>query len=200
MTSAAAAFSLLTSAPAHATLVIYDAGFVYSGSQSQNGTVTQDGTASTWAAPKSYPGDDSIPHYYDLVNATFEANALQAIYYEISYRAQAGAGVFSVAYLNSFISIAPGVNYLGDSGTPNTLYQVVVPAGGQLLVNFQSVDGGANDYVYRVEAFSDPNRGESYLTGAVPEPSTWMMMLMGFGAIGFAMRRRKPMLTFRLAD
>jgi hypothetical protein len=25
----------------------------------------------------------------------------------------------------------------------------------------------------------------------VPEPSTWAMMLLGFGAIGFAMRRRK---------
>lgn len=26
---------------------------------------------------------------------------------------------------------------------------------------------------------------------AIPEPSTWAMMLVGFGAIGFAMRRRK---------
>jgi hypothetical protein len=26
---------------------------------------------------------------------------------------------------------------------------------------------------------------------AVPEPATWGMMLLGFGAIGFAMRRRK---------
>lgn len=28
--------------------------------------------------------------------------------------------------------------------------------------------------------------------GAVPEPSTWAMMLLGFGAVGFGMRRRKP--------
>jgi hypothetical protein len=26
---------------------------------------------------------------------------------------------------------------------------------------------------------------------AVPEPGTWMLMLLGFGAIGFAMRRRR---------
>ncbi len=29
-------------------------------------------------------------------------------------------------------------------------------------------------------------------TGAVPEPATWGMMILGFGAIGASMRRRKP--------
>lgn len=27
--------------------------------------------------------------------------------------------------------------------------------------------------------------------GSVPEPATWSMMILGFGAIGVAMRRRK---------
>ncbi|HEV2044382.1 MAG TPA: CHRD domain-containing protein, partial [Sphingomicrobium sp.] len=36
---------------------------------------------------------------------------------------------------------------------------------------------------------------------AVPEPATWAMMLLGFGAIGFALRRRKRTeLTFRQAS
>ena len=30
---------------------------------------------------------------------------------------------------------------------------------------------------------------------AFPEPATWAMMLFGFGAIGFAMRRRKQQKT-----
>jgi hypothetical protein len=28
--------------------------------------------------------------------------------------------------------------------------------------------------------------------GAVPEPATWAMMLLGFGGVGFAMRRARP--------
>ena len=35
----------------------------------------------------------------------------------------------------------------------------------------------------------------SFAAGAVPEPATWALMILGFGAIGFAMRRqrsRKP--------
>lgn len=31
----------------------------------------------------------------------------------------------------------------------------------------------------------------SFQPSAVPEPSTWAMMLLGFGAVGFALRRRK---------
>ena len=33
----------------------------------------------------------------------------------------------------------------------------------------------------------------------VPEPGTWAMMLLGFGAVGFAMRRRKQKLTVSYA-
>lgn len=56
------------------------------------------------------------------------------------------------------------------------------------------VPGVINEIV--VSGFS---RGEGSYGGnatfqpnaAVPEPATWAMMLMGFGAIGFAMRRRR---------
>ena len=33
--------------------------------------------------------------------------------------------------------------------------------------------------------------GTTDIPAAVPEPATWAMMLVGFGAVGFAMRRRK---------
>ena len=40
--------------------------------------------------------------------------------------------------------------------------------------------------------FGHPTSNEIIATaGAIPEPATWAMMLAGFGAVGFAMRRRQ---------
>ena len=39
----------------------------------------------------------------------------------------------------------------------------------------------------------------STLTAAVPEPGTWAMMLLGFGAIGFSMRRKRPVALLQAA-
>lgn len=38
-------------------------------------------------------------------------------------------------------------------------------------------------------AYDDLQFADVASTGAVPEPGTWAMMLLGFGAVGFAMRR-----------
>ena len=57
---------------------------------------------------------------------------------------------------------------------------------------------GAGQYMLTI---SGDNRGNGSLGGsvtieqAVPEPATWAMMLFGFGAVGFAMRRRKQQKT-----
>jgi hypothetical protein len=37
------------------------------------------------------------------------------------------------------------------------------------------------------------------VTTGVPEPSTWAMMLLGFGAIGFSFRRRGQVRSPKLA-
>lgn len=49
-----------------------------------------------------------------------------------------------------------------------------------LVINFLSRGNGS----YGAQGTFTP-------TGAIPEPGTWAMMLLGFGAIGFAFRRRK---------
>ena len=52
--------------------------------------------------------------------------------------------------------------------------------------------GGLNGAVSgNTVAIDNLRIGSAAVTAAVPEPATWAMMLIGFGAIGFAMRRRK---------
>ena len=76
---------------------------------------------------------------------------------------------------------------------------------GALNTGSYSVQYTANQYRL---SFGDPLEGGIYgfgpggsgrqfnvagtvrVTGSIPETATWAMMLMGFGAIGFAMRRR----------
>jgi hypothetical protein len=51
-------------------------------------------------------------------------------------------------------------------------------------ISFSSSGGGFAD-VRQVRV------GPAAMTTAVPEPGTWAMMLVGFGAMGVAMRRRR---------
>lgn len=56
--------------------------------------------------------------------------------------------------------------------------------------------GTINGLVFNLPAFSalsipsGTNFTFNTVSGAVPEPASWAMMLMGFGAIGYAFRRR----------
>jgi hypothetical protein len=61
-----------------------------------------------------------------------------------------------------------------------------------------------SNFLDRYQGFSTTNVNQAAVTsaigvgtpGAVPEPATWAMMLLGFGGIGMAMRRgRKPVLA-----
>jgi PEP-CTERM motif len=65
---------------------------------------------------------------------------------------------------------------------------------GYLLGSTQFLQDPPN--IEGVNAFSYVSGGTS---GGVPEPGTWAMMLLGFGAIGVAMRRRRAMVQPALA-
>ena len=110
--------------------------------------------------------------------------------------------------IDSYNSVA---FYLGNSATPfltlhgNTLN--AVPAlgfdGNQLaaLTNaYVTFTGLSFD---KIVLASSGNSFEfdniSYGVGAVPEPSTWAMMLLGFAGIGFAYRRRRNRLAIAAA-
>lgn len=106
------------------------------------------------------------------------------------------------------------VNVLGFLiGSPDTYNQVTITStagaftftptglglpgnGDQTLsryVNFTTTTPGERilsatfNNVPAVDAFETAN----FAVGAVPEPATWAMMLMGFGAVGYSMRKRR---------
>ena len=70
--------------------------------------------------------------------------------------------------------------------------------------NFMGISGSAGETFTKI-SFNFTNGGVADLrqlrlgdiaAPAVPEPATWAMMLIGFGVIGSAMRRRKVSLAF----
>lgn len=77
-----------------------------------------------------------------------------------------------------------GPSFLDGTGT------TFMTASGNRIVFFNQSSNG----IYRVNTFSPGSsnfvNATSSLVAPVPEPATWAMMLLGFGAIGFAMRRR----------
>jgi len=98
---------------------------------------------------------------------------------------QPGAKGFYVFTANLGSTTLLGTSGIGGAGQDNyllTLGQDLAP--GSYIVGFLNQDG-----VYRATA----NSGAILETGAVPEPGTWGLMLLGFAGVGVAMRRkRKP--------
>lgn len=88
------------------------------------------------------------------------------------------------------VTLTPGTGVLGDIFSHNfgstgdlgwTRYAGVFTAtSAQSTLTFNSLKGGNNEGVL-IDAVS---------VGAVPEPATWAMMILGFGVVGGAMRRR----------
>jgi len=99
----------------------------------------------------------------------------------------AGAGSFDVYYL-----LSGGAGYV-NSGTTfftdnkgNTNYLIDVTGGTFDAIQIVANDppGATNDSIFEIKQISLNN------VPAVPEPATWAMMLLGFGGIGYVMRRR----------
>jgi hypothetical protein len=88
-----------------------------------------------------------------------------------------------------------GITFAGDAAILNYAASFVTQA--------QSA-GAAGDFATelqqdRYQSFVGPGNGNHPITGAVPEPSTWAMMILGFAGVGFMAYRRKNSATFRFA-
>jgi hypothetical protein len=87
------------------------------------------------------------------------------------------AGTYWVGFEGTATNTVAYYGYLNGSA-PNPLLNEAFSVGGT------SPYGGQDNLDLSIRITSD-------LAAGVPEPSTWLMMLVGFGAIGFAMRRKQ---------
>jgi hypothetical protein len=69
----------------------------------------------------------------------------------------------------------------GDQESPRTNGRLTFTTSGDVFITGLRLVSSQNSL--EVDNFG--------VTSAVPEPGTWAMMLLGFGAIGFSMRRRR---------
>lgn len=98
------------------------------------------------------------------------------------------AGQLYVAYLTVFGNAGPTGTATFDLGTPN-------PDLGYFV--FNNTDNPVGDPSWNYFAnFGNARFSATFdAQAAVPEPSTWALMILGFGAMGFAMRRRQKITT-----
>lgn len=128
-------------------------------------------------------------------NAAFTTNAYRNVALTV------GPGGVVKAYIDGGASLTANTNIMeiGPNGTINLFLDNVV-AGGQGEWS-QSRIAVANFYdgVLTSDEVFGINR-EPLPTGGVPEPSTWAMLIMGFGAAGALARRRRGEMTYRLEE
>jgi hypothetical protein len=159
------------------------------------GRISRDGVPSDWSASKAFPGilNATTSYNYD----TFVIHVTDTPYIQISVDEPNSASTFTAAYLDSFNPSSLATNYLGDLGASGNsfgnpgFFQVIVPAGHDLVLFVESTTLAAGPYGYSllVEGFIDNQFTDP--TAAVPEPSTWAMMILGFAAVGFMAYRRR---------
>lgn len=128
------------------------------------------------------------------------------------YRISDANGLIGVRYANgSDDSGMPVGTQIGDNYGTYTLFGFTAPYGAlvgrigssyQLLgANFSGAAwGSGNLELFYWDGYSDDNFGDiSFNIAAVPEPSAWALMILGFGMVGGALRSRRkvrPAITF----
>jgi hypothetical protein len=154
-----------------------------------------------------FPANTLITNQYAALGVTFNSG--------LRYSPQAGfpnitgntLGNFSPMvqgpYTISFSSLQSSVAFAMVSNGSGYTFQSFL--GASLVENFNSAIGSSsasNFYGFSGSNFDSiritSNSNDSFLidnlklssVGAVPEPTTWMMMLLGMVGIGFAMRRK----------
>lgn len=129
---------------------------------------------------------------YDSITFTVSANG------NYSFNLDSTFDNFLTLYLGSFDPTSPLTNALiadDDAGAGfNAAFTTALLSGTTYVgVATAFANNSFGAYTLSIEG---PGQASLVDAGAVPEPATWMMLLLGFGAMGVALRRA-PKVTVR---
>jgi hypothetical protein len=155
------------------------------------------------SAPVTLAEGDTLDFTLDfLSNQTLEIGSPNSILAGVWVEDNGDSATFTALGQLFFLgATGPVVSGALDSESGCCVHFANAIAGAQLTSGSGPISFSGIRYVALVQDFDD-NTAKTYertffqFAGAsfriaVPEPSTWAMMLLGFGAVGFAMRRRR---------
>jgi hypothetical protein len=205
--------ALAVSTSASATTIVTNGSFEQSGLSgwTKTGSGTSPGigiTVITTGGANSTGYGDNVPNY-DGTHAAFfvDDNAVEnlsqtvtltgGVTYSLSFALFATASGANNPFTFELTDMLGGIltNSNSSASIPvgqwtNYSYDFAAPTDGSYLLNFNFVSG--------FEPAKDVLLDGVAIAAAVPEPSTWAMMILGFCVVGFAAYRRKQHVSFRV--
>jgi hypothetical protein len=91
--------------------------------------------------------------------------------------------------------VLTGLDFLpanGDRSSPFTNGVFNAAGNGEFITGI-SLASRTNSF--EIDNFSAPGGSNPFIGGAVPEPATWAMMILGFGGVGATIRRRRSLIA-----
>jgi hypothetical protein len=194
---------LLVATSARATSILDVSGALTLGDPTQLGRLSRNGIAQDWVGTEPFPGvinTGTSYHYH-----TYAVNVGITPFVQISFDS-VSANTFVSAYDTAYLPDSAGApnfgfntNWLGDAGssgnffgTDPLFFQVIVPAGHNLLVvvnNTAASNVGVGDPFHLiVEGFID---SEFTDPPAVPEPATLLLGASGLAVIARSRFKRR---------
>jgi len=139
--------------------------------------------AGSWFVGQGPPAFQTQPPVYSAVEAAALLFGGVASDYAISTVDSNVANINFLAHADqfgapTFITTTVAQDFKQDLGTAG--YNTVGDTSAYVLDHASPATGFGQNYAFRI-------------SGVVPEPATWGMMMVGFGAIGLLLRRRRRM-------
>jgi hypothetical protein len=97
------------------------------------------------------------------------------------------------SYTAEIMAYAPGGALLGTFTEPGVANETGVADGSDIFIGIKSTSG-IGSVVFETSVGYNFALGTTYLSGTVPEPASWALMLIGFGGLGLTLRSRRARL------